>query len=383
MWKIPLFDVSFDEQEIEVVNKIINSGWLTLGEVTEKFERLFSEFVGTKHAIAVSNCTAALHLANLSLNVGKGDEVICPSLSFVAGANSIVYTGAKPIFAEITSLHDFNVSPKDIEKRITKMTKLIQVVHFAGNPCHMDSIMEIANKFELFVVEDCAHALGAEYKGKKCGSIGDIGCFSFFSNKNMTTGEGGMIVTNSDELAKRIKLMRSHGMTTASLDRHKGRAFTYDVVELGFNYRIDEMRSAIGIVQLKKLGKNNARRKELSNIYMERLADIDGIETLFNYNINNSSYHIVPVLLNENIGQLEFMSFMKKKGIQTSIHYPPSHLFDYYRRNFGHNDGFLPVTEDIARREVTLPLYPSMQGEDVHYVCDSIVEYTEREEGLR
>ena len=375
MWEIPLFDIGFNEKEMIAVQEVLSSGWLTMGEQTEMFEREFADFINVKHAIAVSNCTAALHLANLSLNIGEKDEVICPSLSFVAGTNSIVYTGAKPVFADIIDLSDFNISPVDIEKKISARTKAIQIVHYAGNPCNMDHIMEIADKHGVYVIEDCAHASGSEYNGRKCGAIGDIGCFSFFSNKNMTTAEGGMITTNNDGLAEKIKLMRSHGMTAMTLDRHKGRAFSYDVVELGYNYRIDEMRSAIGIVQLEKLEDSNIRHREIDQIYKERLADVCCIKVPFNTKGDYSSRHIFPVLLDKEVSRQGFMEFLKNNGIQSSIHYPPIHLFDYYRRNFGYHEGMLPITEEVAKREVTLPLYQSMADKDVHRVSDVIVEY--------
>ena len=375
MWKIPLFDIGFNEKETVAVQKVLSSGWLTMGDQTERFEREFADFINVKHAIAVSNCTAALHLANLSLNLGENDEVICPSLSFVAGSNSIVYTGAKPVFADITDLNDFNISPEDIERKIGARTKAIQVVHYAGNPCNMDCIMEIANVHGVYVIEDCAHTPGSKYNGQNCGTIGDIGCFSFFSNKNMTTAEGGMITTNNDDLAKKIRLMRSHGMTTMTLDRHKGRAFSYDVVELGYNYRIDEIRSAIGIVQLGKLEDSNIRRCEIDQIYRERLAGVYSIKVPFNIEYGVSSHHIFPILLDKEVNRQEFMEYLKNNGIQTSIHYPPIHLFDYYRRNFGYDEGMLSITEEVAKREVTLPLYSSMKNEDVHCVCDVISEY--------
>ncbi len=377
MWEIPLFDIGFNEKETVAVQKVLSSGWLTMGDQTERFEREFADFINVKHAIAVSNCTAALHLANLSLNLGENDEIICPSLSFVAGSNSIVYTGAKPVFADITDLNDFNISPVDIEKKISARTKAIQIVHYAGNPCNMDHIMEIADKHGVYVIEDCAHAPGSKYNGQNCGTIGDIGCFSFFSNKNMTTAEGGMITTNNDDLAKRIRLMRSHGMTTMTLDRHKGRAFSYDVVALGYNYRIDEIRSAIGIVQLGKLEDCNIRRCEIDQIYRERLADVYSIKVPFNIEYGVSSHHIFPILLDKEVNRQEFMEYLKNNGIQTSIHYPPIHLFDYYRRNFGCHEGMLSITEEVAKREVTLPLYPSMTDKDVHRVSDVIVKYFE------
>ena len=377
MWRIPLFDIGLNEKEMIAVQKVLSSGWLTMGEETEMFEREFANFINVKHAIAVSNCTAALHLANLSLNIGENDEVICPSLSFVAGSNSIVYTGAIPVFADITDLSDFNISPVDIEKKISARTKAIQIVHYAGNPCNMDQIMEIADKYGVYVIEDCAHAPGSEYNGRKCGTIGDIGCFSFFSNKNMTTAEGGMVTTNNDDLAKQIKLMRSHGMTAMTLDRHKGRAFSYDVVALGYNYRIDEIRSAIGMAQLKKLEDDNIRRREIDQMYRERLADVRCVEVPFKTKGGSSSHHIFPVLLGKKVGRQEFMEFLKSNGIQSSIHYPPIHLFDYYCRNFGCHEGMLPITEEVAEREVTLPLYPSMTDKDVHRVSDVIVKYFE------
>lgn len=381
MWKIPLSDIDFDGREADAVCGVLRSGWLTMGEVTAKFERQFAEFIGVKHAIALSSCTAALHLANLAIGIGRGDEVICPSMTFVAGANSILYTGARPVFAEVTGPADLNISPLDIEKRITKRTRAIQVLHYAGFACDIDSIMAIARRHNLSVVEDCAHSSGAFCGKKRCGAVGSIGCFSFFSNKNMTTGEGGMVTTDDDELAKKIRLMRSHGMTSLTLDRHLGHAFSYDVTELGFNYRIDEMRSAIGMVQLEKLESNNIKRRRLAGLYRERLENVPGLELPFVDN-GMSSHHLFTVLLDRNIDRAEFMDHMKRGGVQTSIHYPCVHLFDIYRRNFKYREGDLPVTEDVSAREVTLPLYPMMKEEDVRYVCDVLADFKNREERL-
>jgi len=378
MWKVPLFDIAFDEKEVEAAQQVIQSGWLTMGQITENFEKLFAEFIGAKHAIAVSSGTAALHLANLSLGVANGDEVICPSLTFVAGANSIIYAGGQPVFAEITSHNDFNISPDDIERKITERTKAIEVVHYAGYPCNMERIMGIADKHGLRIIEDCAHAPGAEYNGKRCGIIGDIGCFSFFPNKNMTTAEGGMITTNDDKLAEKIRLLRCHGMTTLTLDRHRGHAFSYNVVELGFNYRIDEIRSAIGIVQLEKLQGANSRRRELARIYRENLTDIHGIKVPFENSYGIPSHHIFPILVDKNISRQGLMEYLKDKGIQTSIHYPPIHQFDFYSRSFDYNESSLTITEDVARREVTLPLYPSVDFKTVHYVCDTVIQYLQK-----
>lgn len=376
MWRVPLFDIAFDEQELAAARRVIQSGWLTMGEVTQSFERQFAEFLRVKHAIAVSSCTAALHLANRALDIGPGDEVICPALTFVAAANSIIYTGARPVFADIKSLNNFTVSPEDIERKITPRTKAIQVMHYAGYPCDMEPIMDLAKAHRLHVVEDCAHAPGAEYEGKKCGSIGEIACFSFFSNKNMTTGEGGIVTTNDDRLADRIRLMRSHGMTTLTLDRHKGHAHSYDVVELGFNYRLDEIRAALGLVQLAKLEKNNEQRKMIAECYRERLTDIPLLESPFENFEHKSAHHILPILLDKHINRNRLMDEMRLKGIQTSIHYPPIHLFSYYREQFKCGRGELPLTEDVSDRELTLPLYPSMDIEQVESVSSALREIT-------
>lgn len=378
MWKIPLFDITFDEQELEATQRVIRSGWLTMGEMTQKFEQQFAEYVGVRHAIAVSNCTTALHLANLALDIGPGHEVICPALSFVAAANSILYTGARPVFVDIKSLQDFTISPEDIQAKITPKTKAIQVMHYAGYPCDMDPIMDLAKRHQLHVVEDCAHAPGAAYQGSKCGNLGHIGCFSFFSNKNMTTGEGGMVTTNDDQLARKIRLMRSHGMTSLTLDRHKGHAHSYDVVELGFNYRIDEIGAALGLCQLAKLEKNNERRKKIVAGYQELLADLPLIEIPFKGFEQKSAYHIFPVLLDKRINRSMLIEEMKLKGIQTSIHYPSIHLFSYYQNRFEHARGMLPLTEEVSDCELTLPLYPHMNLDQVEFICNSLKEITEK-----
>lgn len=371
-WKIPLSDIDLDDEEIEAVTKVLKSKWLSMGPVTQKFEKEFADYLGVKHAFGVSSGTAALHIALKALGIEEGDEVIVPSLTFVATANSVLYCGAKPIFADIISLNNFNISPDDILEKITNKTKAITVVHYGGYPCDMDAIMEIAKAHNLKVIEDAAHAPGAEYKGKKCGTIGDVGCFSFFANKNLVTGEGGMIVTNDDALAEKIRIIRSHGMTTLTWDRHKGHAHSYDVVDMGFNYRINEIASAIGLVQLKRLDGNNEKRREIVEEYKKRLEKISRISVPFKNYKEKPSYHIFPILLAEDISRNEFIDKLKEKGIQTSIHYPPIHLFTYYRNKFGFEEGMLPKTEFVGEHEVTLPLYPMMREENVEYIINHI-----------
>ncbi|MGB9629907.1 MAG: DegT/DnrJ/EryC1/StrS family aminotransferase, partial [Thermodesulfobacteriota bacterium] len=333
--------------------------------------------------IAVSSGTAALHLALASLPIGQGDEVILPSLTFVATANAVFYIGAKPIFVDITNEEDLTLSPKEIEKKITPRTKAILVMHYGGYPCQMSSIMEIARRYGLYVVEDSAHAPGAEYGGKKCGRIGDVGCFSFFSNKNMVTGEGGMVVTQDKQLAQKIREKRSHGMGRLSWDKYQGHLASYDIQGLGYNYRITEIQSALGLVQLKKLDRNNRKRERLAKAYRKALQEIDGITIPFLNFRGNPSYHLFPILLAPSLDRKRVMERLKEVGIQTSIHYPPVHLFSFYRERFGFREGMLPKTEEVSRREMTLPLYPRMEVEDVRWIVKKMKDVIVKVAGNR
>jgi dTDP-4-amino-4,6-dideoxygalactose transaminase len=371
-WKVPLSDIEIGPEDLSAVEAVLQSKWLSMGEVTGRFEEAFAAYIGVKHAIAVTNATAALHLAYMALGLGPGDEVIVPSLTFVATANAILYTEARPVFAEIQGTHDLNISPEDIVRRITPRTRAITVMHYGGYVCDMPEIMAIAERHGLAVIEDAAHAPGATQSGRKAGTFGEIGCFSFFSNKNITTGEGGMIVTNRDDLAARLKLMRSHGMTTLTWDRHQGHAHSYDVVALGFNYRIDEMRSALGLAQLKPLDARNEERRRVVSLYRAELSRVAGISIPFEKMQSESVHYIFPVLVDDPARRLDFMRRLKAQGIQTSIHYPPIHLFEYYRKRFGHAPGDLPLTEAACAREVTLPLYPTMDESKVRFVCDAV-----------
>ena len=369
-WQIPLSDVDFGPQEQEAVNHVLQSKWLTMGSVTQEFERAFATFVRARHAIAVTNATAGLHLACLAAGLGAGDEVILPSLTFVATANAVRYTGATPVFADIAGDQDLTVSSHSIEGVLTERTRAILVMHYGGYACDMPAILNIARKHHLRVIEDAAHAAGSELEGRKLGTWGDSGCFSFFSNKNMTTGEGGMLVTDDDERAERLRLLRSHGMTSLTWDRHKGHAWSYDVVDLGYNYRIDEIRAALGLVQLRKLPSNNERRRCLTQMYRDALQELIPQMTLpFVDHAGVSAAHLMPVLLPAGADKSRFMENMKARGVQTSFHYPPIHTFTAYR---GGQDGLsLPVTDAVAEREVTLPLYPTLRDEDVMTVVQA------------
>jgi len=372
-WKIPLADIDFGSEEEEAVLKVVRSRWLSMGEETQLFEQEFAAFIGVKNALAVTNCTAALHLACLAIGIGAGDEVIVPSLTFVATANAVRYAGGVPVFADIESKDWLTISPASIEKCISEKTRAILVMHYAGYACDMSAILDIARKHHLVVIEDSAHAIGSELNGKKLGTFGKVGCFSFFSNKNMTTGEGGMMVTDDDLLADKLRAMRSHGMTSMSWDRYKGHAWTYDVVDLGYNYRIDEIRSAIGRVQLKKVAGFNQRRASRVQLYRQLLSKLaPEILVPFQRSRGSSCCHIMPVLLPEGTNRFDFMEGMKSESVQTSIHYPPIYHFSDYKSHPEFVRTTLPVTENVGEREVTLPLYPAMSDRDVEIVVIAI-----------
>jgi dTDP-4-amino-4,6-dideoxygalactose transaminase len=371
-WRISLSDIDLDAEEIAAVQDVLQSRWLTMGQVTQQFEAAFAQYTGAKHALAVTNATAALHMACMGLELQAGDEVIVPSLTFVASANCIRYVGATPVFADISSENDLNISAQAIEAAITEHTRAILVVHYAGYACDMPAIIDVAHRHGLHIIEDAAHAAGSWLENRHLGTWGDVGCFSFFSNKNMTTGEGGMLVTNDDGLFEKFRLLRSHGMTTLTLDRHKGHAWSYDVVELGYNYRIDEIRAAIGTVQLSKLDRNNDRRRLLTQLYRESLQELPQIAVPFANHPGIFAAHIQPILLPPGLNRIQFMEQMKLQGIQTSIHYPPIHRFTAYCEWDSHASSRLPITENIAEREVTLPLYPAMTEEDIGVVVGAV-----------
>ena len=372
-WRIPLADVDFNEEELNAVEKVIKSKWLTMGAETKQFEKDFGTFTGIKHTVAVTNCTSGLHLALAALGIGTGDEVIVPSLSFVATSNAVRYTGAEPVYADICSVRDLTISPDAIRSKITPKTRAIIVMHYGGYACDLESILGIAREHNLYIVEDAAHAAGSYLEGRHLGGWGDVGCFSFFPNKNMTTAEGGMVVTNDDDLAEKIRLLRSHGMTSLTWDRHKGHAWSYDIVELGYNYRIDEIRATLGIVQLKKLSGNNQKRRLLTERYRQKLESmIPDVIVPFLDHRGEAAFHIMPVVLPKGSDRVGIMEFMKQSGVQTSIHYPPIHLFTYYMRSSANQQ--LEITEDVAKRELTLPLFPGMRKNDVDWVVEALKE---------
>jgi dTDP-4-amino-4,6-dideoxygalactose transaminase len=369
-YKIPLFDLNFDEAEENAVLETLRSKWISTGPKTIEFENMFSKMLGSGYSIALSNCTVSLHLALILVGVNEGDEVICPSLTFVATVNSIRYIRAIPVFADIKSYEDLTIDPDDIEKKITHKTKAIIIMHYGGFACDMDRIMQIAEKYDLKVVEDACHGPLSEYKGKKLGTFGDVGCFSFFSNKNISTGEGGMLVTNKEDYATRTKLLRSHGMTSMSYERAKGHSTSYDVIELGYNYRMDDIRSAIGIVQLKKIRSDLEKRAKVRDVYLDILKENDKIIIPFKDYPHFSSNYIFPIVLkNSTIDKRDTIrEKLAEAGIQTSVHYPAAHRFSIYKEFYSE----LPQTDYVTDNMITLPMYSKMRKVDIEYISKKI-----------
>jgi len=371
MWKVQLFKLNYDERETQAVKEVVDSGWITMGEKTRKFEERFSkEVVDNAGCVAVSSCTAALHMALLSLDLKADDEVIIPALTFIADMNVVKMVGAKVVLADCDSYDNWNISANSIKKVITPKTKAIIIVHFAGYPCEMEEIVKLCKEHNITLIEDCAHSPGARYKDKSVGTFGDYGCFSFFTNKNLSVGEGGMIISKDEEKLKTARLIRSHGMDALTLDRHKGRAITYDVKIPGLNFRIDEMRSALGLVQLDKLKEANESRKKLVERYIQNLKDCKNIKIPFLHLKNiESVYHIFPILLAEKLDRIKVIESLKQDRIQSSIHYPAFKDFTAFK-DIGLNEA--PIAEDISKRELTLPLYPTMSLAEVDLVCESL-----------
>ena len=370
-WSVPLSDVLVDDEIEDAVVQTLRSGWWSSGPRVAELEHEFARFSGARHALAVANGTAALHLALLASGCGAGDEVLVPSLNFVAAANTIVHTGATPVFCDIRGEDDLNVSPEDLEAAITPRTRAVVVMHYGGHPCRMDAILELAAQHELAVIEDAAHAPGALWREQMCGTIGDVGCFSFFSNKNLPIGEGGMVVTDDDALAQRARLLRSHGMTTLTWDRHRGHASTYEVVMPGFNYRLDELRATIALVQLGRLERQNAERARIVDLYRAALDGTNGLSMPFASRTDvRPAHHLAVLLLPEGCERARFRASLVERGIQTSVHYPPIHRFRAHRTFATRR--LLPRTEAVAERLVTLPLFPHMSNDQVWAVTDAV-----------
>jgi len=381
---IPLSDLDYGPDEEAAVLRVLRSGWLSMGPEVQAFETEMAALLGVEHAFAVSSGTAALHLAYLALNIGPGAEVVQPAINFVAAANTTVAVGGTPVFADIIGLDEPSIDPEAVERLLTPQTRAIVVMHYGGYPGRLAELTALCSRRGVALIEDACHAVGARYldpserppHGSHAGSVGDVGCFSFFSNKNMAMGEGGLVVTNRADVAQRVKLLRSHGMTTLTWDRHRGHASVYDVVANGYNYRLDELHAALGRCQLRKLPGNNARRHQLAIAYREALARVDGWTIPFANYAGDSAYHLTFAVAPATETRDRVRAELKDAGIQTSLHYPCVADFEVFHRFGGET---VEKSRVFASRVLTLPLFPTMTLDQVGQVCDALTAAARQE----
>jgi dTDP-4-amino-4,6-dideoxygalactose transaminase len=370
--RIPVFDVRLEEAHVEAVAETLRSGWLTMGPRIEAFEGEFAAHLGVQHAVAVSSCTAALHLAYLAAGVGPGDEVIVPGITFVASAAAVRYCGATPVLAEIGGQEDLGLDPEDVEARITPRTKAICAVHYGGYAAPLPELLEICERHGLAVIEDAAHSPDATLPGseRKLGTHGLAGTFSFFSNKILSCGEGGLLATDDERVAELARSLRSHAMTTGTWDRHRGHAMGYDVVGTGYNYRLDEPRAALLSARLPGLGADIEERRRLTLLYRERLGGVEGLILPYTEEqVAHSSCYVMPAMV-EDPGLREPVRNLlaERHGVQTSVLYPSINEFTAY----GRGEQSLPRCERAARTQLTLPLYPHLGEERLERVVYSL-----------
>ncbi len=365
------------QAEIDEVVDTLRSGWLTNGPKVRAFEASFRETTASSHAVALSSCTAGLHLALLALDIGPGDEVITTPLTFAATVSMIIHAGATPVLADISE-DDYNIDPKEIERRITPRTKAIIPVHYGGQPCRMDQILSLAKSHNLRVIEDAAHALGASYRDRPIGAIGDCAVFSFYPIKPITTGQGGMLTTNNEELADRVRLLSLHGLSKNAWDRYsdKGSAF-YQVLAPGFNYVMTDLQGALGIHQLRRLPEFQSRRVEIARQYDEQLAGLPEIVRPSVRDDVEHCWHLYPIRADGQrlkIGRDAFVEALRERGIGTSVHFIPIHYHPYFREKLSLREGDYPVAERVFEGLISLPLYPRMTDSDVGRVSNAIRE---------
>jgi dTDP-4-amino-4,6-dideoxygalactose transaminase len=371
-WRVPLTDVVVTEDDVQAVLDCLESGWLTMGPRTLAFEQALAEYVGAPNAVTVSSGTAALHLAHLAAGIGPGDEVIVPAFTFVASATAARYVGAEPVLCDVISPHDFNIDPEDAAARITPRTRAIVAVHFCGYPAALRPLRELCDAHGLVLIEDCAQAIGALAgdNGRQVGTVGELGAFSFFSKKQLCVGEGGMVSTADGERAERVRLLRSHALTSSTWDRHRGHDPAYDVVDVGFNYRLDEPRAALGLSRIGRLEQAIGARRALVRAYRERLRGLPGLELAFDEQaVSRSSHFAFPVLLRDRASRDRFREELKARGIQTTW-YPALHTFSEYRGIAP--SGGLPRALEVAERHCALPLSPTMDEAALEAVVEAV-----------
>lgn len=376
--KVPGYEPWITAQDKRIIHKTLNQNMLTFGPQLERFEKLFANYTKSKYAIAVSNCTAALHLSLKAIGINKNDEVIIPDLTFVADANAVLASNAKPVVIDINK-NDFFMSISKLKKSITKKTKAIIPVHIYGEVCNIDEINEVAKSNNISVIEDCAHAVGTFHKSKHVGNFGHTGCFSFYPTKNITTGEGGMVITNSKKISEKIRQLRSHGMSKSLSKRYSdGYPWVFEINEPGYNYRLDEIRSALGISQLKRINKINTLRKEAATYYNSHLDKVKGIISPKIVNDKSHSYHLYTIKVTKDYGISRNALFkkLKQNGIRTTVYWMPIHKYAAYRKFVKKSD--VRNSSNTYNEILALPLYPKIPRKNQKYVIDCIRKFQKK-----
>lgn len=370
-----------EEDDIAAVVDSLKSNWITKGPKTHEFEERFAEYIGVKYAIAVNSCTAGLHLALVAAGISAGDEVITTPMTFASSANVIIHTGATPVFADIDPV-TMNIDVNEIRKKITPRTKAIIPVHIAGHPCEMDEIMDLAREHNLFVLEDAAHAVYTKYKGQLIGSIGNATAFSFYATKNLATGEGGMVTTNDEALANKIRIMSSHGMSRNAWNRYSASgSWYYEILHPGFKYNMTDIQAALGMTQLEKLERMQGIREEIAQRFNEEFGKMPELEIPPEKDYARHAWHLYILKLNPEkltIDRTEFIEELKKEQIGTSVHFIPVPMHPYYRDTFNYKKGDFPQAETTFERIISLPLYPKMTKQDTEDVIEAVKGIVER-----
>jgi dTDP-4-amino-4,6-dideoxygalactose transaminase len=370
-----------DEEEEKEVLETLRSGWLTTGARTHEFERRFADYIGCKHAIGLNSCTAGLHLSLVSLGIGPGDEVITSPITFAATANVIVHQGAKPVFVDVEP-ETLNIDASQIESHISDKTKAVMPVHLFGHPCEMDAILGMARKHKLAVVEDAAHAIESRYDGRKVGRLGDLTSFSFYATKNITTGEGGMVTTNRDDLAEKIRILSLHGITADAWHRHgEGEYVHWDVLYPGYKYNMFDIQAALGLHQLKKVEMFWQRRKRCVQIYNEAFKEVPELQLLSEKEKVKHAHHLYPILVKTEqltVGRDTVLKALRDARIGVGVHFRALHLMSFYANTYGFKRGEFPNAEYASDRLISLPLYPRMENGDIQRVIAVLKEILRR-----
>lgn len=370
-----------EEDDIAEVVDTLKSGWLAKGPKTMEFEKQFAEYVGAKYAVAVNSCTAALHLSLVGAGIAEGDEVLTTPMTFAASANVVIHTGAKPIFVDIDPV-TMNIDPKKIREKITPRTKAIVPVHIAGHPCEMDEIMAIAREHNLFVLEDAAHAVYTQYKGKTIGSIGDATAFSFYATKNLVTGEGGMVTTDNEVIYNKIRVMSTHGMSRNAWNRYaEAGSWYYEILSPGYKYNMSDIMAGLGLSQLAKLERMQGLRKDIADYYNVEFGKLPELEEPVELDYARHAWHLYIIKLNLDklsIDRGKFIEELKEENIGTSVHFIPLHMHPYYRDTYGYKPEDFPVAEGVFERIISLPMYPKMSMQDARDVVEAVKRVIKR-----